>query len=75
MSEQEFFANMVRLLTEAENVRLSVKALQDNGKQAELDVKTLKAAAALYVKSVFEEKMAEIEAVRSKYIEMTHYNE
>ena len=64
MSEQEFFQNMVRLLTEAENVRLSVKALQDNGKEAELDVKTLKAAAALYVKNIFEEKSEEFAKVR-----------
>jgi len=29
MTEQEYFNNMVRLLTDAENTRLSVKALQD----------------------------------------------
>ena len=67
MNEQEFFQNMVRLLTEAENVRLSVKALQDNGKEAELDVKTLKAAAALYVKNIFEEKSEEFAKVRLAY--------
>lgn len=67
MSEVEFFNNMVRLLTEAENVRLSVKALQDNGKEAELDVKTLKAAAALYVKNVFEEKSEEFTKIKEAY--------
>lgn len=67
MSEQEFFQNMVRLLTEAENVRLSVKALQDNGKEAELDVKTLRAAAALYVKNVFEEKSEEFTKIKEAY--------
>jgi uncharacterized protein (UPF0335 family) len=72
MSEQEFFQNMVRLLTEAENVRLSVKALQDNGKEAELDVKTLKAAAALYVKDNFSEKRAEATTVFNKYEELTN---
>ncbi len=67
MSEQEFFANMVRLLTQAENTRLSVKALQDSGKEAELDVKTLKAAAALYVKNVFEEKSEEFAKIKEAY--------
>ncbi len=64
MNEKEFFANMVRLLTEAEITRLSIKALQDNGKEAELDVKTLKSAAALYVKNVFEEKAEEFNKVK-----------
>jgi len=67
MNEVEFFNNMVRLLTEAEDVRLSVKALQDNGKEAELDVKTLKAAAALYVKNVFEEKSEEFTKIKEAY--------
>lgn len=67
MSEQEFFANMVRLLTQAEDTRLSVKALQDSGKEAELDVKTLKAAAALYVKNVFEEKSEEFAKIKEAY--------
>lgn len=67
MNEQEFFNNMVRLLTDAENTRLSIKALQDNGKEAELDVKTLKSAAALYVKNVFEEKSAEFQKVKEAY--------
>lgn len=67
MSEQEYFNNMVRLLTESENIRLSIKALQDNGKEAELDVKTLKAAAALYVKNVFEEKTAEFAKIKEAY--------
>lgn len=67
MSEQEFFQNMVRLLTQAENTRLSVKALQDSGKEAELDVKTLKAAAALYVKNVFEEKSEEFAKIKEAY--------
>ena len=67
MSEQEFFANMVRLLTQAENTRLSVKALQDSGKEAELDVKTLRAAAALYVKNVFEEKSQEFAKIKEAY--------
>lgn len=67
MTEQELFNNMVRLLTDAENTRLSIKALQDNGKEAELDVKTLKAAAALYVKNVFEEKSTEFQKVKEAY--------
>ena len=67
MNEKEFFQNMVRLLTEAENTRLSVKALQDNGKEAEIDVKTLKAAAALYVKNIFEEKSEEFNKVKVAY--------
>lgn len=67
MTEQEFFNNMVRLLTDAENTRLSIKALQDNGKEAELDVKTLKAAAALYVKNVFEEKSEEFAKIKQAY--------
>lgn len=67
MTEQEFFNNMVRLLTDAENTRLSIKALQDNGKEAELDVKTLKAAAALYVKNVFEEKSQEFAKIKQAY--------
>lgn len=67
MSEQEFFQNMVRLLSEAQDVRLSIKALQDNGKEAELDVKTLKSAAALYVKNVFEEKSEEFHKVKIAY--------
>lgn len=67
MSEQEFFQSMVRLLTQAENTRLSVKALQDSGKEAELDVKTLKAAAALYVKNVFEEKSEEFAKIKEAY--------
>lgn len=67
MSEQEFFQNMVRLLTEAENVRLSVKALQDNGKEAELDVATLKQAAALFVKNIFEEKSEQFAKVKAAY--------
>lgn len=67
MNEQEFFNNMVRLLTDAENTRLSIKALQDNGKEAELDVKTLKSAAALYVKNVFEEKSQEFAKIKEAY--------
>jgi hypothetical protein len=67
MTEQEYFNNMVRLLTDAENTRLSIKALQDNGKEAELDVKTLKSAAALYVKNVFEEKSAEFHKIKLAY--------
>lgn len=67
MTEQEYFNNMVRLLTDAENTRLSIKALQDNGKEAELDVKTLKAASALYVKNIFEEKSAEFQKVKEAY--------
>lgn len=67
MNEQEFFNNMVRLLTDAENTRLSIKALQDNGKEAELGVKTLKAAAALYVKNVFEEKSQEFAKIKEAY--------
>jgi hypothetical protein len=67
MNEQEFFTNMVRLLTQAEANRLDVKALQDNGKEAELDVKTLKAAAALYVRNNFEEKCGEHHKVKVAY--------
>ena len=67
MNEQEFFNNMVRLLTYAENTRLSIKALQDNGEEAELDYKTLKAAAALYVKNVFEEKSEEFAKIKQAY--------
>jgi len=67
MNEVEFFNNMVRLLSEAENVRLSIKALQDSGKEAELDIKTLKAAAALYVKNIFEEKSEEFAKIRAAY--------
>ena len=72
MTEQEYFNNMVRLLTDAENTRLSIKALQDNGKEAELDVKTLKSAAALYVKDNFSEKKAEATIVFNKYEELTN---
>ena len=67
MNEKEFFNNMVRLLTDAENTRLSIKALQDNGKEAELDVKTLKSAAALFVKNIFEEKSEEFHKVKVAY--------
>lgn len=67
MNEQEFFTNMVRLLSEAENTRLSVKALQDNGKEAELDVATLKQAAALFVKNIFEEKSEQFAKVKAAY--------
>jgi len=67
MTEQEYFNNMVRLLTDAENTRLSIKALQDNGKEAELDVATLKQAAAMYVKNIFEEKSEQFAKVKAAY--------
>lgn len=67
MQEQEFFDNAVRLLSQQEDLKLSIKALVDNGKESELDVKTLKAAAALYVKNVYEEKSAEFQKVKEAY--------
>jgi len=67
MTEQEYFNNMVRLLTDAENTRLSVKALQDNGKEAELDVATLKQADKNHVKNIFEEKSEQFAKVKAAY--------
>lgn len=67
MTEQEFFQNMVRLLTQQEDLKLSIKALMDNGKESEIDTKTLKAASALYVKNLYEEKSAEFQKVKEAY--------
>lgn len=67
MTEQEYFTNMVRLLSGLEDLRLSIKALQDNGKEAEVDVKTLKAAASLYVKNVYEKKSEEFTKIKEAY--------
>lgn len=67
MTEQEFFTNMVRLLEQDTDLKASIKALVDNGKEADLDVKTLKATAALYVKNNYEEKSEEFAKIKEAY--------
>jgi len=67
MTEKEYFEAMVRLFTEAENTKESIKAVTSQAKEAELDVKAIKAAAKLYVVNLFEEKSAEFEKVREMY--------
>lgn len=67
MNETEFFTNMVRLLEQDVDLKASIKALVDNGKEAELDTKILKATAALYVKNNYEEKSSEFAKIKDTY--------
>lgn len=73
--EREIFEGLVNALTRQNSIKEEIKDIAARAKEYELDIKAIKAAAALYVASMFEERMSEIESVRKKYVVLTGYDD